>query len=68
MATKITTLKLCGKCRANILEEMIVPVCSPCRSSAFLLGLTDYSEVDMLGVRYKSVNFGADQNPGEANV
>jgi hypothetical protein len=28
-----------------------------CSSSASL-GLTDYSQVDILGMRYKSVNFG----------
>jgi hypothetical protein len=28
------------------------------------LGLTDYPQVDMLGVRYKSVNFGARTSPG----
>jgi len=29
-----------------------------------LLGLTDYSQVDMLGLRYASVNFGAEHSPG----
>ena len=28
------------------------------------LGLTDYSQVDMFGLRYSSVNFAAEQNPG----
>jgi len=31
------------------------------------LGLTDYSQVDMLGLRYKLVNFGADKSPGQLN-
>ena len=36
------------------------------RSSASL-GLADSSEVAMLGVRYKSVNFGADNSPDSPN-
>ena len=31
------------------------------------LGLTDYSQVDMLDMRYKSVNFGARKSPGSPN-
>jgi hypothetical protein len=35
-------------------------------SSSASLGLTDFSQVDMLGVRYKSVHFGAEKSPGES--
>ena len=32
--------------------------------SSASLGLTDYSRLDMLALRYNSVNFGADKSPG----
>ena len=32
-----------------------------------VVGLTDYSQVDMLGLRYTSVNFGAAKSPGVRN-
>ena len=32
--------------------------------SSASLGLTDYSQVDLLGLLYNSVNFGADKSPG----
>ena len=33
-------------------------------SGTTLPGLTDHSQVDIQGVRYKSVNFGAEKSPG----
>ena len=35
--------------------------------SSASLGLTDYSQVDMLGVRYKSVSVGAEKSPVSPN-
>jgi hypothetical protein len=37
------------------------------RCSSASRGLTDYSQVDMLDVRYESVNFGAGTSPGSPN-
>ena len=34
---------------------------------AWFLGFTDYSHVDKLSLRYKSVNFGAGKNPRQQN-
>jgi len=36
-------------------------------SSSASLGLTDYSQVDMRGVRYNSVNYGAGKSEGSPN-
>ena len=33
-------------------------------SGSAAYGLTDFSQVDKLGVRYKSVNFGTGKSPG----
>jgi len=38
--------------------------CEGCRPSSASVGLTDSSQVDMLGLQYKSVNFGAEASPG----
>ena len=42
----------------HISEGALIPVS---------LGLSDYSQVDRLGLRYKLVNFGAEMSPGSPN-
>ena len=37
------------------------------RPSSVSSGFTDYSQVDILGSRCKSVNFGAGKSPGQPN-
>ena len=38
------------------------------RPSPVSLGWADYSQVDMLGVRHKPVDFGVGEGPGSPNV
>jgi hypothetical protein len=40
---------------------------SPAILQTHTVGLADYCQVDMLGVRYQSVNFGAGKSPGSPN-